>query len=40
VIDEGEGEGEGRRIIEEIYKGSIANFASICLGTFYSLYIK
>jgi hypothetical protein len=38
VIDEGEG--EGRRTMEEIYKDSIANFASICLGTSYSLYIK
>jgi hypothetical protein len=38
VIDKGEG--EGGRTMEEIYKGSIANFASICLGTFYSLYIK
>jgi hypothetical protein len=35
-----EGEGEGRRTIEEIYKDSIANFASICLGTSHSLYIK
>jgi hypothetical protein len=35
-----EGEGEGRRMMEEIYKDSVANFASLCLGTFYSLYIK
>jgi hypothetical protein len=38
VIDKGEG--EGRRIIEEIYKDSIANFASIYLGISYLLYIK
>jgi hypothetical protein len=38
VIDEGEG--EGRRTIEEIYKDFVANFASICLGTSYSLHIK
>jgi hypothetical protein len=38
VIDKGEG--EGRRTMEEIYKDSVANFASICLGTSYSLYIK
>jgi hypothetical protein len=38
VIDEGEG--EGRRTMEEIYKDSIANFASICLGMSYLLYIK
>jgi hypothetical protein len=38
VMDKGKG--EGRRTIEEIYKDSIANFASICLGTSYSLYIK
>jgi hypothetical protein len=35
-----EGKGEGRRTIEEIYKDSIANFASICLGMSYLLYIK
>jgi hypothetical protein len=34
------GEKEERRTIEEIYKDSVANFASICLGTFYLLYIK
>jgi hypothetical protein len=38
VMDEGEG--EGRRTIEEIYKDSVANFASICLGTSHSLHIK
>jgi hypothetical protein len=38
VIDEGEG--EGRRTMEEIYKDSVANFASICLGTSHSLHIK
>jgi hypothetical protein len=38
VMDEGEG--EGRRTIEEIYKDSVANFASICLGMSYLLYIK
>jgi hypothetical protein len=38
VMDEGEG--EGRRIMEEIYKDSVANFASICLGMSYLLYIK
>ena len=35
-----EGEEEGRRTMEEIYKDSVANFASICLGTSYLLYIK
>jgi hypothetical protein len=38
VMDKGKG--EGRRTIEEIYKDSIANFASICLGTSHSLHIK
>jgi hypothetical protein len=38
VMDEGEG--EGRRTIEEIYKDSVANFAFIYLGMSYSLYIK
>jgi hypothetical protein len=38
VIDKGEE--KERRIIKEIYKNSIANFASIYLGTSYSLYIK
>jgi hypothetical protein len=33
-------EEEGRRTMEEIYKGSIANFAFIYLGTSYLLYIK
>jgi hypothetical protein len=40
VMDEGEGEGEGRRTMEEICKSSAANFASICLGMSHSLYIK
>jgi hypothetical protein len=35
-----EEEEEERRTMEEIYKGFIANFASICLGTSHSLYIK
>jgi hypothetical protein len=35
-----EGEGEGRRTMEEIYKDSVANFASICLGMSHSLHIK
>ena len=34
------GEGEGRRTMKEIYKDSIANFASIYLGMSYLLYIK
>jgi hypothetical protein len=34
------GEGKGRRTMKEIYKDSIANFASICLGISYLLYIK
>jgi hypothetical protein len=38
VMDEEEG--EGRRIMEEIYKDSVANFAFIYLGMFYLLYIK
>jgi hypothetical protein len=38
VMDKGEG--EERRTMEEIYKDSVANFASICLGTSHSLYIK
>jgi hypothetical protein len=33
-------EEEGRRTMEEIYKGFAANFASICLGTSHSLHIK
>jgi hypothetical protein len=35
VMDE-----EGRRTMEEVYKGSATNFASICLGTSHSLHIK
>jgi hypothetical protein len=38
VIDKGEE--EERRMMEEIYKDSVANFASIYLGTSYSLHIK
>jgi hypothetical protein len=34
------GEGEGRRTMKEIYKDSIANFASIYLGISHSLHIK
>jgi hypothetical protein len=34
------GEEEERRIMKEIYKDSVANFASICLGTSHSLHIK
>jgi hypothetical protein len=33
-------EEEGRRTMEEIYKGSAANFASICMGMSHSLHIK
>jgi hypothetical protein len=34
------GEGKERRIIKEIYKDFVANFASIYLGMSHSLYIK
>jgi hypothetical protein len=34
------GEGEERRTMEEIYKRSAANFASICLGISHLLHIK